>query len=115
MRYVAAYLLASLGGKGEPTSSDIEKILGSVGIESEDDKLSKVLSELKGKSIPELIEEGNILLGILLVTFGKCLLAKIESICRQIFKRGSNDNRVENMWKGQNSVRNLFFLSYVFK
>ena len=70
MRYVAAYLLASLGGKGEPTSSDIEKILGSVGIESEDDKLSKVLSELKGKSIPELIEEGKILLGTLLVTLG---------------------------------------------
>ncbi|KAK6192850.1 hypothetical protein SNE40_004250 [Patella caerulea] len=59
MRYVAAYLLASLGGKDNPTSADIEKILGSVGIESEADKVKKVVEELKGKKLEDLIAEGQ--------------------------------------------------------
>lgn len=58
MRYVAAYLLASLGGKSSPSAADIDKILSSVGIESEDDKVKKVLAELNGKDLEELIEEG---------------------------------------------------------
>ena len=59
MRYVAAYLLASLGGNAAPAASDIEKILSSVGIEAEADKLSKVIAELKGKDLETLMAEGN--------------------------------------------------------
>merc|ERR1712213_29363 len=61
MRYVAAYMLAALGAKGgaEPSAADVEKILGSVGIEAEADKVKKVCSELKGKNLEELIEEGT--------------------------------------------------------
>lgn len=59
MRYVAAYLLTSLGGKEDPTSQDIEKVLSSVGIESDAEKLKKVISELKGKNLDELIEKGR--------------------------------------------------------
>lgn len=60
MRYVAAYLLASLSGK-EPSNDDIEKILSSVGIESDSQKLGLVLKELKGKNVDELIESGKYL------------------------------------------------------
>ena len=60
MRYVAAYLLAALGGNEAPTAENIEKILSSVGIEAEADKLSKVIAELKGKSLQTLIAEGEI-------------------------------------------------------
>ncbi|XP_043464425.1 60S acidic ribosomal protein P2 [Leptopilina heterotoma] len=59
MRYVAAYLLAVLGGKAEPAQTDIEKILSSVGIEADDEKLKKVIGELKGKSIEDLISQGR--------------------------------------------------------
>lgn len=58
MRYVAAYLLATLGGSKSPSKDDITKILSSVGIEVDDEKLNKVISELKGKSIEELITKG---------------------------------------------------------
>jgi len=58
MRYVAAYLLAVLGGNQSPSAADIKKILSSVGIDAEDDKLKKVISELNGKNIEELIAEG---------------------------------------------------------
>lgn len=46
MRYVAAYLLATLGGKDNPSKEDITKILESVGLEIEDDRLDKVRGTL---------------------------------------------------------------------
>jgi len=58
MRYVAAYLLASLSGK-EPSSDDVEKILSSVGIESDSEKLGIVLKQLKGKNVDDIIESGK--------------------------------------------------------
>ncbi|KAH8308709.1 large ribosomal subunit protein P2 [Drosophila kikkawai] len=59
MRYVAAYLLAVLGGKDSPANADLEKILSSVGIEVDTERLTKVIKELAGKSIEELIKEGR--------------------------------------------------------
>lgn len=59
MRYVAAYLLAVLGGNEKPSVDDIKKILGSVGIEADMACLKKVISELSGKSINDLIAEGK--------------------------------------------------------
>ena len=47
MRYVAAYLLATLGGKANPSKADITKILDSVGLDVDDEKLSKVRCVLK--------------------------------------------------------------------
>jgi len=58
MRYVAAYLLANLSGN-EPDLKAIEKILSSVGIETDKDKANKVIAELKGKKIDDLIKEGT--------------------------------------------------------
>jgi large subunit ribosomal protein LP2 len=59
MRYVSAYLLAVLGGNADPSSADLQKILSSVGIDIDNDRLNKVISELKGKSIEELIAQGR--------------------------------------------------------
>ncbi|XP_058826528.1 large ribosomal subunit protein P2-like [Topomyia yanbarensis] len=59
MRYVAAYLLAVLGGNASPANADIEKILSSVGIEADSARVTKVVSELKGKSVDELIASGR--------------------------------------------------------
>lgn len=59
MRYVAAYLLAVLGGKEAPTVADLEKILSSVGVEVDQTRITKVVADLKGKSIEELITEGR--------------------------------------------------------
>jgi len=59
MRYVAAYLLAVLGGNKSPSADDIKKILTSVGIDAEDACLKKVIDELKGKEIDDLIAAGR--------------------------------------------------------
>merc|ERR1711974_225449 len=58
MKYIAAYLLASLKKEG-PSEKDVKKILTSVGIEVDDDKVKKIVSELKGKSLEEVMEEGK--------------------------------------------------------
>lgn len=42
MRYVAAYLLATLGGNSNPSKEDIVQILSSCGLDVDDDKLAKV-------------------------------------------------------------------------
>lgn len=59
MRYVAAYLLAVLGGNASPSNADLEKILSSVGIEVDAARVTKIIGELKGKSIDELIAQGR--------------------------------------------------------
>ncbi|CAI5763201.1 acidic ribosomal P2 [Podarcis lilfordi] len=59
MRYVAAYLLAVLGGNESPSSKDLKKILDSVGIETDDERVNKVISELNGKNIEDVISQGN--------------------------------------------------------
>ena len=58
MRYVAAYLLATLGGNTSPTDEQIKAILSSVGVAIDDAKLDFVMSELKGKDINQVIAAG---------------------------------------------------------
>ncbi|KUI57898.1 60S acidic ribosomal protein P2 [Cytospora mali] len=59
MKYLAAYLLLTIGGTEKPASGDVKKVLESVGIEVDSDRLEKLLSELEGKDINELIAEGS--------------------------------------------------------
>ncbi|KAM8922576.1 large ribosomal subunit protein P2-like [Lycaon pictus] len=58
MRYVASYLLATLGGNTSPSAKDVKKILDSVGIKADDDRLNKVISELNGKNIEDVMAQG---------------------------------------------------------
>ncbi|KAG9223933.1 60S acidic ribosomal protein P2 [Pleurotus ostreatus] len=59
MRYIAAYLLLQTGGNASPSAADITKLLGAVGIDADEDRLSKLLSELEGKDVASLIAEGS--------------------------------------------------------
>lgn len=59
MKYLAAYLLLVNAGNANPSSSDVKSVLESVGIEVEEERLSKLISEVEGKNAEELIAEGN--------------------------------------------------------
>eukprot|EP00127_Corallochytrium_limacisporum_P000205 Clim_evm22s7 gene=Clim_evmTU22s7 len=59
MRYIAAYLLAQLGGNESPDAAAVKKILESVGVSVDDESLNSVISELSGKDIDEIIAEGT--------------------------------------------------------
>ncbi|KZV78963.1 ribosomal protein 60S [Exidia glandulosa HHB12029] len=59
MRHLAAYLLLQIGGNASPSADDIKKVLGAVGIEADDDRLEKLISELDGKDVNALIAEGS--------------------------------------------------------
>jgi len=58
MRYVAAALLAAMGGQ-DVNEKNIKKILDVVGIEADSEKLGIVVKELAGKNIDELLAEGS--------------------------------------------------------
>ncbi len=62
MRYIAAYMLAVMGGNTAPCAEDLVNILSSVGIEVEQEHLEIVISKLKGKNIEEVMEAGRELL-----------------------------------------------------
>ncbi|KAG8923429.1 60S acidic ribosomal protein P2 [Tulasnella sp. 417] len=59
MRYIAAYLLLQIGGKANPGAADIKKVLTAGGVEVDDERLNKLLSELEGKTIDELVATGS--------------------------------------------------------
>lgn len=54
MKHLAAYLLLNLGGNASPSAEDIKSVLSSVGIEAEDERLEKLISELSGKDVNEV-------------------------------------------------------------
>jgi large subunit ribosomal protein LP2 len=54
MKHLAAYLLLGLGGNTSPSAKDITAVLESVGIEADNERLEKLLSELEGKDINEV-------------------------------------------------------------
>lgn len=70
MKHLAAYLLLGLGGNTSPSASDVkvcdsvwgilksltrnQEVLESVGIEADDERLEKLISELEGKDINEV-------------------------------------------------------------
>ncbi|KAJ5738867.1 hypothetical protein N7493_002022 [Penicillium malachiteum] len=59
MKYLAAYLLVALGGNESPAAADVKEVLSSVGIDADSERLDKLIAELQGKSLQELITEGS--------------------------------------------------------
>ena len=58
MKHVAAYLLAVLGGNKNPSEADVQKILSSVNASFDNDSVAKVVSELSGKNVYDVIDSG---------------------------------------------------------
>ncbi|WOO81442.1 60S acidic ribosomal protein P2 [Vanrija pseudolonga] len=59
MKHLAAYLLLQSGGNASPSAADVKALLETVGIEADADRLTKLISELEGKDVNELIAEGT--------------------------------------------------------
>ncbi|KAL8872741.1 MAG: hypothetical protein Q9174_001680 [Haloplaca sp. 1 TL-2023] len=59
MKHLAAYLLLGLGGNTSPSADDVKGVLSSVGIDADEERLDKLIKELEGKDIQELIKEGS--------------------------------------------------------
>ncbi|GAA5845460.1 hypothetical protein JCM3766R1_006562 [Sporobolomyces carnicolor] len=59
MKHVAAYLLLVSGGNASPSAADVTELLASVDITPDQERLEKLIAELNGKNIDELIAEGS--------------------------------------------------------
>ena len=49
MKYIAAYALVVLSGKGEPTADQVTNVLKEAGIKADADHVTKIITALKGK------------------------------------------------------------------
>lgn len=54
MKHLAAFLLLALAGNATPSASDVKGVLSSVGIDADEERLQKLISELEGKDINEV-------------------------------------------------------------
>ena len=54
MKHLAAYLLLGLGGNTSPSADDVKGVLASVGIDADEERLDKLIAELKGKDLQEV-------------------------------------------------------------
>ena len=61
MKHLAAYLLLGLGGNTSPSASDIKGVLESVGVDADEERLEKLLSELDGKDISEVWHRNTVI------------------------------------------------------
>ncbi|KAI9917384.1 hypothetical protein PsorP6_012949 [Peronosclerospora sorghi] len=59
MRHVAALLLCVLGGNASPSVSDLEKVINAYGGEFDQTQAEKLIKELEGKDIAEVIKAGK--------------------------------------------------------
>lgn len=57
MKHLAAYLLLGLGGNTSPSADDVKGVLSSVGIDADEERLDKLIDELKGKDLQEVHPE----------------------------------------------------------
>jgi large subunit ribosomal protein LP2 len=62
MKHLAVYLLLKLGGNASPSKDDIVKALSSVGVAVDAARLDKMMADLQGKDLNELLESGKALL-----------------------------------------------------
>ncbi|KAG0078102.1 60S acidic ribosomal protein P2, partial [Linnemannia elongata] len=53
MKYLAAYLLLTIGGNAAPAAKDITSLLATVGIEAEAERIESLIAQLAGKDINE--------------------------------------------------------------
>lgn len=54
MKHLAAYLLIALAGNEKPSAEDVKGVLSSVGIDADQERLQKLISELEGKNLQEV-------------------------------------------------------------
>ncbi|KAI8071260.1 60s acidic ribosomal protein-domain-containing protein [Gongronella butleri] len=59
MKYLAAYLLLTTGGKAAPTADEVKNVLNAVGAEIDEERVSALIAALAEKDIAQLIEEGK--------------------------------------------------------
>ncbi|KAH0582854.1 hypothetical protein H2248_010759 [Termitomyces sp. 'cryptogamus'] len=59
MQNIAAYILLQIGGNASPSAADVQRLLGTVGIEADMGRVNTLIAELKDKSIDELIAAGS--------------------------------------------------------
>ena len=59
MKHLAAHLLLVLSGNAAPSAEDIKGVLAAVGIEANEEELTRLSTSLEGKDLDALVTAGK--------------------------------------------------------
>ncbi len=59
MKHLAAYMMLVAGGNEAPSAADVKGLLAEVGVEADDSSLNKLVSDMEGKDLKEVIAAGS--------------------------------------------------------
>jgi large subunit ribosomal protein LP2 len=59
MKYIAAYMLAQLGGDSSPSKAKISAIISSAGITPDEPRIDALLSKIAGRNLADILAEGG--------------------------------------------------------
>ena len=59
MKHIAAYALLVCGGNESPSADQVKAVITAAGGEADDEQITKLLADLEGKDIHELLAEGQ--------------------------------------------------------
>jgi large subunit ribosomal protein LP2 len=110
MKVVAAYLLAVLGGNANPDAAAINKILSSVGIEAKGENVDKLIAQLKGKNVEDVIAEGTKKLAAL--PAGGAAVASAPAKQEAVKEAPKEDKKKKEEPKEEEDEVSQFFLNY---
>ena len=92
MKHLAAYLLLGLGGNTSPSADDVKGVLNSVGIDADEERLDKLIEELKGKDLQEVCSQQDTsksnLTNLIAVDCGRLYQARVCAIRWRRWRRG---------------------------
>mmetsp|Transcript_18019 Transcript_18019/g.34156 ORF Transcript_18019/g.34156 Transcript_18019/m.34156 type:complete len:110 (-) Transcript_18019:133-462(-) len=63
MRIIGAYMLAVMGGNEKPDAAAVSAILDAIGEKADEERMKLFFSQIEGKDLAEVIEEGSKKLG----------------------------------------------------
>ena len=59
MKELAVYMMLVVGGNATPSADDVTKAMSAVGLEADSARLSKLIGDLEGKDLNEVLESGT--------------------------------------------------------
>ena len=99
MRYLAAYLLLTVGGNAKPTVEDVSNVLSQAGIETDAERIAALFTELEGKDINELVALGKakLMVGGAMAAASAAPAAGAEGIYLDDYIRRGNNIMISNL------------------
>ena len=94
MRHLAAYLLLQIGGNASPSAADIKKVLSAVGIEADEERLEKLVSELRELAVKGQAADESVTAELIREKIGETQQASL-GLFQKVYEKRNAENAAE--------------------